>query len=809
MAAPGGGSTAGRIGSEGGGRVASEGAQGRIGQRGGRGGGFLLGAAGLAALALGLVAVDQRSRSQAPRGGDAATVSYDARGRILHRFLAPPPGDGTAPGGEGPAAAPGAAPEARGTPTFVYDPRRGKGDAAPPAGPARDAPAAEPVAPPLSADRPVPRRERAGSDTPPAPADPNPGPMSEGGGLQPPAADGGAREVPPGAAAGAAESEAEPANGAPEAAPPDAEPAPREPPASNPDEGPAPGAPPTPGGPEGGPDATRPLPQPAPEETTLPQPDRIRPDRATEQETNLEYFETFNPSIVPHKRGRALDAVDASLELHLAAAPLVPITPGEVIAVASARREVFSAEAVVEARGDEAIPLPSVSAADAILSWEVEPQQPVTFLKDGASNLYVRLSRPGRARLRWRVAAPLTWFSRTSDAARRLPLSALPDAVRPRPPATVRQQALEVARAIGVPRGATLGRTLDALVLYFRGFAPGEPPPERAGVYRDLALGKVGVCRHRAYAFVTTALGLGVPARYVYNEAHVFVEVWLPADEAGPAGWTRIDLGGGADTLDVHGARDKTLHRPPPDAFPVPDGFDTDAIAGATEVRGLPPTRTEPRDEVAEPGATPSPGEATTGAAATPGGPAAGVPEGGETGAGGEPVAGEGPAREGPARTGSGGSDALAAIVEAWRWPASALERGGRDGRGGGRGAEDAPADPRVRTAVRIDEIGRMGVVTRGVPFDVRGQVVAADDAAPVPGFVQVLLVGGDAAPGASTGAHGAPRNPAPWALGGAALDAAGGFKARVVIPVEMPPGSYELVVEYPGSMTHGPSIGR
>jgi hypothetical protein len=48
-----------------------------------------------------------------------------------------------------------------------------------------------------------------------------------------------------------------------------------------------------------------------------------------------------------------------------------------------------------------------------------------------------------------------------------------------------------------------------------------------------------GVCRHRAYAFVITALAMGIPARLVANEIHAFVEVQFPSQN-----WKLIDLGG-------------------------------------------------------------------------------------------------------------------------------------------------------------------------------------------------------------------------------------------------------------------------
>ena len=79
------------------------------------------------------------------------------------------------------------------------------------------------------------------------------------------------------------------------------------------------------------------------------------------------------------------------------------------------------------------------------------------------------------------------------------------------------------------------------MVGYFRSFAPSDDSPESEGdIYLDLALSKKGVCRHRAFAFLVTALNIGIPARFVHNEAHAWVEV---RDDQR---WHRIDLGGAA-----------------------------------------------------------------------------------------------------------------------------------------------------------------------------------------------------------------------------------------------------------------------
>jgi hypothetical protein len=88
-------------------------------------------------------------------------------------------------------------------------------------------------------------------------------------------------------------------------------------------------------------------------------------------------------------------------------------------------------------------------------------------------------------------------------------------------------------------------------------------------VYLDLARGKKGLCRHRAYAFVVTARALGIGARFVQNEAHAWVEVAVP-----DAGYLRIDLGGASHGLTAHNAQDRPTYVPAqPDALPKPQVY--------------------------------------------------------------------------------------------------------------------------------------------------------------------------------------------------------------------------------------------
>jgi hypothetical protein len=63
---------------------------------------------------------------------------------------------------------------------------------------------------------------------------------------------------------------------------------------------------------------------------------------------------------------------------------------------------------------------------------------------------------------------------------------------------------------------------------------------------------------------------MGIPSRYVHNEAHAFVEVYVPR-----RGWIRIDLGGAAVDFNVRNTTNKLLHLPAErDGFPKPGGFE-------------------------------------------------------------------------------------------------------------------------------------------------------------------------------------------------------------------------------------------
>jgi transglutaminase-like putative cysteine protease len=484
---------------------------------------------------------------------------------------------------------------------------------------------------------------------------------------------------------------------------------------------------------------------PPPGPTALDRMTAFKPDRKTGPERELTYREVFNPSVVPFKRGQALDLVRADGTLAVADHGLRAVAVG---GKPSDGGELFFGSAMLELGGGP-VPLPSVAPGVRVLSYETEPRVPVQLLRDGADNDWVQARRRAVVRLKWLTEAPSTYFS--GQVPENVFLHDVPAAwLRPLP-AAYRQRAARVLAHIGVDRGAPLRVVLDRLVAWFRGFQAGDLPPSRGDLYLDLALAQRGVCRHRAYAFVITAQAVGIPARFVFNEAHAFVEVRLPE-----VGWRRIDLGGAADLLQVKSAEDKVVHRPrSPDPFPQPQPYRSGStrIAGAAAVRGL-------RDDQLRELRAPS-GDAAAGAGAT------------------------GPGRRGSRPPGPPG-------------PPGPIGPTGQPGPTG----EPRPPEPPVAptgpeagvplAATSITLLKHSTTGFRGDPLQITGRVVASrGGAAGLRVEVQLRPIAG----GRSR------------AVGALWTDVAGRFDGTVYLPVDLELGDYRLVlVTYPDDRRQGTS---
>ncbi len=321
---------------------------------------------------------------------------------------------------------------------------------------------------------------------------------------------------------------------------------------------------------------------------------RILPDSATGPETGGErlYHEVFQPAVYPYKRMSVLDAVDDDGAMKLRSTDprridvtKTPVGPG---------RDPFYGSVVVDFVAGQPVPLPTPAAGFRILSYRSVPARSLQFQVDSAENLYATSPTGGRHRLIYLMdVAPRYFAGPLLSPGSPAPLLAdVPDDLLVPLPRRLQREATAVLRHIGVrtSSGSDYQAVLAQLVNYFRGFSVGELPDEGAGdLYLKLAMSRRGACRHRSYAFVITALQAGIPARYVENELHVFVEVWIP-DARGRGGYfRRINLGGAPLQQRVVDGENKTPYREKgSDPFPSPPSF-TSGVP--PEVRGQPPHR--------------------------------------------------------------------------------------------------------------------------------------------------------------------------------------------------------------------------
>lgn len=321
----------------------------------------------------------------------------------------------------------------------------------------------------------------------------------------------------------------------------------------------------------------------------------FRPDRVTALPGAVGYFEVFTPSITPYKRVTALDGVALSgsvpvLAVADVARTRVPIEGAGTSAADARPRDRFWGSVVLDFTDGPIVPLPSVSPESRILTLRTEPEHvPLHVERDHADNFYAVLDAPSGAPRAVRVIfltdAPRTYFGFDEGAS--LPTAPSDALVAEVPvlPDAVERDALAIAHDLGVARGDPFDRVVGALVNHFRAFEESEEPPADTGnIFVDLARGMRGVCRHRAYAFAIIAMSLGIPTRFVNNEAHAWVEVHMPERR----GWLRIDLGGSAQGLVSRSADRGPEYRPHVrDLLPQPEPY-TRALSSAARTSHAP-----------------------------------------------------------------------------------------------------------------------------------------------------------------------------------------------------------------------------
>lgn len=316
---------------------------------------------------------------------------------------------------------------------------------------------------------------------------------------------------------------------------------------------------------------------------------QMRPDDKTGPDSTLHYVSVFNPDVLPFKRMSTFDAVfDPDYMLRVGRTAMIELAVGGV--TDSAKRDYFRASMLIKLEPGKDVPLPSVAPDMRILSYETNPKVALRFEKDGADNFYVRSddgNAAGTFRLIFDCDADANYFAPELPSSRpytaRQVATLAPADIKPIVPAGARAQAAKTLDRLGIDPDMDLRVSFNKLVAYFRAFQAKTLPPTTGDIYRDLCDSQAGVCRHRSFAFMVTANSLGIPTRYVQNEAHAFVEVWFPERQ-----WQRIDLGGAALRMEVSGADDKTLHRPrAEDRFAKPPEYKQNYTQLEGDIAGL------------------------------------------------------------------------------------------------------------------------------------------------------------------------------------------------------------------------------
>jgi hypothetical protein len=496
--------------------------------------------------------------------------------------------------------------------------------------------------------------------------------------------------------------------------------------------------------------------------------------------TQLRYREVFTPSVSPFKRTQSFDAVDAQGRLFVRNPVLRPLAVGPSGLAGPTQR--FTGDANLELSPDTPTPLPSVAAEAYVVGYRTTPQVSVAFFQDSAGNLFVRGERVATVRLSWVLEAPERMFVPAAVPA--VPLAEVSQRLgvaAPAVPTFLGADAPAVVSQLGLSARGDLASTLSRLTAHYRAFRDADlPAPPSASLYRALATGGVGACRHRAYAFALTLMALGVPARFVGNEAHAWAEVQLPEN-----GWTRIDLGGWDVPLREQGSEARPAFVPrQADPFPRPpeytNGYST---RGAAAPNGHTPPPSP------SPSPSPSPAMAR-GVGEDPGESSSGAPHGGGS-----------PGAAGSATRGvTGAAGSASSAMSSGADPSAEMSPSAR----GNPSAAEAPV--RSRTLLRLDEVTAQGRAGEGRGF-VRGTLVRCagsatdDEQRPVADIaVQVeLLRDGSPVTVERNGRRSA-------ALGSTTTGPDGRFDAQVLLPVELGAGSYELRVRTPGDARHLPA---
>lgn len=293
-------------------------------------------------------------------------------------------------------------------------------------------------------------------------------------------------------------------------------------------------------------------------------------DEDTDQVDALNYQSNFEPSVVPLKRGVSQNRVrrqgGGTYQTFLEPGTYreIPVDGGSL----RGDEEVFLGSFLVSVEPGGRISIPSVAPNQRILEVQTEPEVSLRFFADEADNFSFQADYRGLLRVEMEVAVPVTYFRGEFHNSHGWEFFPGPGELLSRETQTVATTVLE---EMGISREEmTPKEALFALISHYRNFE-GRPFTERRGRdrYVEISRAQVGVCRHRSLTFMISAMAMGFETRYIYNEAHAFVEVQWPE-----LGWRRIDLGGAADQFNYQNQGSGAIHDEGPDTLPRPPAFE-------------------------------------------------------------------------------------------------------------------------------------------------------------------------------------------------------------------------------------------
>ena len=214
----------------------------------------------------------------------------------------------------------------------------------------------------------------------------------------------------------------------------------------------------------------------------------------------------------------------------------------------------------ISARAGELTSIPSPTPDSDILHYSYNEANGTTlsFYKDSADNYYIEPNQNENATLFIMFGTDDDYHN--DDISGSWSLGDIPDEAKvPVPQALINvvwdmlDNELSGTELEDLQDEDDIETIVDALVSYCWGFSlrdslgeynvPNVSPD--SDIYQTILSEEVGAGRHRAFAFFVTANALGLPTRYVSNDIHAFVEVYIPFTPGySSANWRVIDLGG-------------------------------------------------------------------------------------------------------------------------------------------------------------------------------------------------------------------------------------------------------------------------